>query len=111
MRKPSSDTGRWRNWEDCGSAAFTEVKRKHFLKSPSKSRMPKCKEYEKLESEVSSILKELVQLTTQQLGAFQANNHALFMRLDRQLELTVGAKERSVGALRQHVKDHRCLSG
>ena len=30
------------------------------------------------------------------------------MRLDKQLELTVGLKERSIGALRQHEKEHGC---
>jgi hypothetical protein len=31
-----------------------------------------------------------------------------FARLDKELETTVGRKERIVGALRQHVKDHKC---
>jgi len=30
------------------------------------------------------------------------------MRLDKELELTVGLKERTIGALRQHTKEHRC---
>ena len=31
-----------------------------------------------------------------------------FCPLDKELETTVGRKERIVGALRQHVKDHKC---
>ena len=30
------------------------------------------------------------------------------MRLDKELELTVGLKERTIGALSQHTKEHRC---
>jgi len=72
--------------------------------------MSQCPEYKQLESEVSKIPERLAELTAQQLSAFRVRNHSLFMRLDKELELTVGEKERTVGALRQHVKEHRCLS-
>ncbi len=72
--------------------------------------MSKCPVYEELESEVLLVLEQLVDLTTKQLDAFQAANQPLFMRLDRQLENTVGRKERTIGALRQHVRDHKCFT-
>lgn len=68
-----------------------------------------CPEYIRLESEASSILKRLAELTQGQLLAFQRNDHELFMHLDKELELTVGHKERTIGALRQHISEHRCL--
>jgi hypothetical protein len=51
---------------------------------------------------------KLIRLTNAQLEVFQARNQAEFMRLDRELELTVGEKERTIGAVRQRIKEHRC---
>jgi hypothetical protein len=61
-----------------------------------------------LESEVSSVLQKLTEITSAQLAAFQENDPGKVMRLDKELELTIGEKERCLGALRQHVKEHRC---
>jgi len=72
--------------------------------------MSKCPVCEELEAEVSLVLEQLVDLTTKQLAAFQADNQPLFSRLDRQLENTVGRKERTIGALRQHVRDHQYVA-
>ena len=63
-------------------------------------------EYEELQSAVTSKLQHLPDLTKNQLAAFQANDQAL-LRLDKNLDNAVGEKERAIGALRQHVKDHK----
>jgi hypothetical protein len=42
------------------------------------------------------------------LELFRSGESDKYMHLDKELELTVGEKERAVGALRQHVKEHRC---
>ncbi|HSS99582.1 MAG TPA: hypothetical protein VLK33_21250 [Terriglobales bacterium] len=68
----------------------------------------KCKEYAHLEREVTEILEQLSQLTKTQAEVFPTRNQNEFMRLDKQLELLVGRKERAVGAMRQHAKDHQC---
>jgi hypothetical protein len=68
----------------------------------------KCDERAQLEGQANSVLEKLVRLTNAQLEVFQARNHAEFVRLDRELELTVGEKERTIGAVRQHIKEHRC---
>ena len=68
----------------------------------------KCDERAKLEGQANSVLEKLVRLTNAQLEVFQARNHAEFMRLDRELELTVGEKERTIGAVRQHIQEHGC---
>ena len=71
----------------------------------------KCAEYEKLAVEVNNVLAQLTELTTAQREAFGALNHEEFRRIDHELENVMGAKERAIGALRQHVKDHKCQPG
>jgi hypothetical protein len=68
----------------------------------------RCLEYERLEDEVDKSLKKLGELTTLQLEIFRSKNYDSFMRLDKDLELAVGEKERTIGALRQHAKEHKC---
>ena len=71
--------------------------------------MPKCPELARLESEVENVLGNLAQITTLQLEMFRGRNLENWMKLDKQLELTVGEKERCLGALRQHIREHQCL--
>ena len=68
----------------------------------------KCPEYAALEDNVTEALQKLVELIDAQLAAFRAREHGTFMRLDKELEMAVGQKERVIGALRQHAKDHGC---
>ncbi len=67
-----------------------------------------CQEYANLQQELQLTLQTLSDLTTAMLDAFRANDRSAFARLDKELELAVGRKERVVGALRQHIKDHKC---
>ncbi len=55
----------------------------------------KCPEYVRLQAEVEAVLEKLTQLTSFQLNAFRASDQAEFMRADKELELTVGIKERA----------------
>jgi hypothetical protein len=71
--------------------------------------MAKCPEYERLHSELENTLGNLAQVTTLLLELFRSNDLSGVHRLDKELELTVGEKERSIGALRQHVKEHNCI--
>jgi hypothetical protein len=70
----------------------------------------KCVEYTRLEAEVEDCLKKLRDLTTLQLEVFRSRNYPSFARLDRELELAVGTKERAIGGLHQHAKEHKCQS-
>lgn len=70
---------------------------------------PKCPEYVRLRSEVENVLGNLAQVVTLQLELFRAEDMTDWARLDKQLELTVGEKERCIGALRQHIRGHKCL--
>ena len=70
-----------------------------------------CPEYARLESEVEQALANLAQVTTLQLDLFRARSFNRVMRVDKELENLVGEKERAIGALRQHVREHNCQSG
>ena len=72
--------------------------------------MPKCPELARLQSEVENVLGNLAQVTTLQLELFRTGNLQDWRRLDKELELTVGEKERRIGALRQHIKEHNCMT-
>ena len=67
-----------------------------------------CQEYANLQQELKLVLQTLSDLTKAMLDAFRANDRGAFSRLDKELETSVGRKERIVGALRQHIKDHKC---
>jgi hypothetical protein len=71
--------------------------------------MPKpCTRLVELEKQVVEVLQILRELTTAQLEAFRKRDQPKFMRLDKELENTVALKERTIGALRQHVREHGC---
>lgn len=67
-----------------------------------------CPEYSRLEAEVDSVLEKLVEMAQLQLETFRSKNLESFMRVDRNIELTVGHKERVVGAFKEHVREHHC---
>ena len=71
--------------------------------------MAKCAEYDRLHTELENVLGNLAQTSTLLLELFRSKDLEGVHRLDQQLELTVGQKERCLGALRQHVKDHDCV--
>jgi hypothetical protein len=67
-----------------------------------------CNAYDRLQLEVQRVLEGLSKLAESQLAAFRASDSQAVTRLDKELENMVGHKERMLGAMRQHVKDHRC---
>jgi hypothetical protein len=70
--------------------------------------MSGCDKYDNLASQLEKILKQLTEVTTLQLEIFRSKKPGEFMRVDKQLELLVGEKERTVGALREHAAEHKC---
>jgi hypothetical protein len=70
--------------------------------------MARCNEYDKLTSKVDELLQQLADTTTLQLELFRSKKQGDFMRVDKQLELLVGEKERTIGAMRQHASEHKC---
>jgi hypothetical protein len=71
--------------------------------------MQNCEEYDRLHVHLENVLGNLAQSATLLLELFRARNLEGVRRLDRGLELILGEKERSLGALRQHVKEHDCV--
>ena len=67
-----------------------------------------CEKYDQLAEDVERCLDQIAQTTTEQLQAFQSDDHATLMRLDKKLEQMMGSKERAIGALREHRKEHGC---
>jgi hypothetical protein len=72
--------------------------------------MVECQEYEHLRAHVENVLGNLAQVATLLVELFRSNDLQGVDRLDKELELTLGEKERSIGALRQHLKEHDCLN-
>jgi len=68
----------------------------------------KCSEYERLKASVENALGNLAQITTLQLDLFRQDDLRNWKDLDKRLELTIGEKERAIGALLQHTRDHKC---
>ena len=73
--------------------------------------MPECKELNRLIAVLESAVANLAQQTTLLLDLIRARDLHSWGQLDRQLELTLGEKERALGALRQHIRDHQCARG
>ena len=70
--------------------------------------MGNCPEYDRLASEVENALGNLAQVNVLLLELFRQRDARAFKRFDKDLEVMMGEKERAIGALRQHVKDHQC---
>lgn len=72
--------------------------------------MPKipCAEHDQLAARAHACLEKLHQLTREQLESLEAGEDQRFMRIDREVETTLGEKERAIGALRHHDEAHGC---
>jgi hypothetical protein len=65
-----------------------------------------CERCAELFSNVAGVLDDLTSLTRAQSEAFKAGDMQRFTQLDKELENTVGRKERCIGALREHRREH-----
>ncbi len=70
--------------------------------------MSACPEYDRLAAAVDQVLKEVSDKTSLQLELFRSRQHGRFMQTDKELELLIGKKERTLGAFRQHASEHGC---
>ena len=70
--------------------------------------MTRCADYDRLSSHVAHTLTKLSQLTMQQADLLQRGDFDGCKMLDREVELTLGEKERGIGALGQHMTEHKC---
>ena len=73
-----------------------------------RKQMSNCAEYDRLAAYVENVLGKLAQLTTLHLELFRSGDFAGSRRIDPDVERAVGEKERAIGALRQHMLEHKC---
>jgi hypothetical protein len=69
---------------------------------------PPCREQQSLIDCVQSHLLRIADLSRDTAAAVASRNENLTRELDVLVEREIGAKERALGALRQHRKDHGC---
>jgi|SRR6185437_16903119 len=73
----------------------------------SESQMP-CLRQQELMEEVRRRLARLAELAHAEAEALKSRHHNLWKEIDQQIELTIGEKERCIGALNEHRKEHGC---
>ena len=67
-----------------------------------------CPVREDLTTKADVVLKQIAELLERQIRALAANDQDKLLKLDKELELAFGDKERAFGALRQHKIEHGC---
>jgi len=65
-----------------------------------------CPECARLKRDVEEVLQQEMRLASTQLEAFRKNETERFLRLDKELESVMGAKQRIIGAVREHDRAH-----
>jgi len=86
-----------------GPVHQTSIKNK-----PMPERSCPCLRQQELIDEVQRHLIGISELTRSIAEALANGNEILAAELDKEVDLELGRKERGVGALRQHRKDHGC---
>jgi hypothetical protein len=69
---------------------------------------PPCTEQQRLIEEVQMHLLRISELSRAMADAVANRNENLTRELDKEAEREIGEKERALGALRQHRKEHGC---
>jgi len=67
-----------------------------------------CLRQQELMEEVRRRLAHLAELAHAESEALKNHHHNLWKEIDQQIELTIGEKERCIGALNEHRKEHGC---
>lgn len=67
-----------------------------------------CSQQNELSGHAIEVLGQIARISQEQIQALRSNDQAAMMRLDRQLELLFGEKERAFGALAEHRREHGC---
>ncbi len=67
-----------------------------------------CPEQQRLIDAVQERLIRIADLSRAAADAIANRNYNFAFELDREVEREIGAKERALGALRQHRADHGC---
>ncbi len=67
-----------------------------------------CPRREELREKALDALYHLNRLTNEQIESLRNRNLVRLYELDKEIELTFGAKERAFGALAEHAGEHGC---
>ena len=67
-----------------------------------------CLRHEELVLETQRHLMRLAELAKLEADAIASRNESLILALDQDIENTLGLKERALGALHEHRKEHGC---
>jgi hypothetical protein len=67
-----------------------------------------CLRQQELIRETQRHLIRLAELAKQESEAIASRNESLILALDQDIENTLGLKERALGALSEHRKEHGC---
>jgi hypothetical protein len=73
-----------------------------------KERKPPCVQQQTLISEVQDHLIQISELTRAIADALANGNENTAAEMDKQVDVELGKKERAMGALHQHRKEHGC---
>lgn len=69
----------------------------------------RCEKHEELLNQAEEVLRRIHELTERQkVVVTETGVSERFLRVDRELELAMGEKERAIGALREHDQEHDC---
>lgn len=68
----------------------------------------KCTRHDELLEEAQKVLESIHELSAKQVETIEQGVSQRFLSMDRQLELAMGEKERAIGALREHDREHGC---
>ena len=66
-----------------------------------------CPGCARLEDGVSTALEQVSSIAKEQVGVVRTADQKVMMRLDKELEILMGEKERLMGALFEHRREHR----
>jgi hypothetical protein len=67
-----------------------------------------CARQQQLMDEAQSCLVRIADLARAEAEALTNGTENIAMEIDRQIEHAIGEKERAIGALREHRKEHGC---
>jgi len=70
--------------------------------------MPLCQMKIALMSAAQKALTDLAELMHRQREAIASESENTLLAIDREIEVRLGEKERAMGALQQHRKEHGC---
>lgn len=67
-----------------------------------------CPKQQELIAETQKFLIQLAELARQEADALAAGDNDSIMLIDKEIESTLGDKERTMGALHRHQREHGC---